>query len=121
MGGARNSVGNSYDDREHVIEGDQLGFVDPAYDPAALFPGHGGDFIDHYLSRRFQAVALVRFDKKRIQRRIGNGAGQQRNENAIRRLEPVRLNNDGRAPLACCGNDDQITPLHFQAVQRPLR
>src|SRR5260370_37351586 len=46
---------------------------------------------------------------------MGEEGGEKRHQNAIRRLEPIRLNDDGGARLAVIprrGDDHQIAPLH---------
>jgi hypothetical protein len=48
-GGAPLLIGNAGDNRKHVVESNQCRFVDPADGLAALFAGHGDNFIDHYL------------------------------------------------------------------------
>jgi hypothetical protein len=48
-GGAPLLIGNADDNRKHVVESNQCRFVDPADGLAALFAGHGDDFIDHHL------------------------------------------------------------------------
>jgi hypothetical protein len=64
-------IGDSYDNRNHVIEGKQRTFIEVTNDLAAFVAHDGNDFIDHDLRGHFQAVRLARLDREPVDWRIG--------------------------------------------------
>jgi len=94
------SICEANDDRQHGVESDQGAFVDSADHVPAFLGRHGDDLVDHDLRRRLEPVRIARLDLQPVERRIGEHGRQKGDENAVGRLEPVGLNDDGRAGLA---------------------
>ena len=101
--GKPRSIGQTKIDEQGAIQSDQIVISKPAEPIAQIGTRHGGDLVDHDVTRVIEASRDARSDGKPGERRLNQIRGQWTHSDRGRGVESVILNNDDGARLTGVG------------------